>query len=382
MIQMLDLTCTDSALLSILSIVQKILKLIQIIAPILLMVMAAIHLIHLVAKPDDKKILKKLINSFVAAAVIFFIPMLLDGLMSVLGENTSLSSCWESTTSFGISTTYIDPYGDRDKNTFIDDPDDYEKGVPKKPSAGSTGPSASDMPSLVDDSRYDQYQTIARCDSETLKYKIINVSGQDLVIIWAQNPYQQLNLGLAAANSMGRLPAEQILSNEIQNYGYQGKCLVAVNASFFSYSTGSPIGGVVIYRGNVVKNSGNAIGCIGVDPNNNLIECSHSSADAIASKGVRNTFVISSAAGLSNSGPRASRTQICQIDQNNFVLLSGSGTVGGTAQITKNVTGCSYSYNLDGGGSRKLYYQTQGSGVVKRFGGSRTIPDMLYFAEG
>ena len=47
----------------------------------------------------------------------------------------------------------------------------------------------------------------------------------------------------------------------------------------------------------------------------------------------------------------------------------------------KNTFGCKVAYNLDGGGSRKLYYKTSSSSVKKIFGGSRAIPDMMYFVE-
>ena len=39
-------------------------------------------------------------------------------------------------------------------------------------------------------------------------------------------------------------------------------------------------------------------------------------------------------------------------------------------------------FNLDGGGSRKLYYKSGSSSSVSRlFGGDRIITDMLYFVE-
>jgi exopolysaccharide biosynthesis protein len=197
-----------------------------------------------------------------------------------------------------------------------------------------------------------------------------------------QNASAQLNGALAASNTFKRLPADVILSNEIKANGYQNKCMVAINASFFSYSTNSPVSPVVINKGKIVKNEGNAGGCVGVDSNNKLIECSHKDANWIARKGVRNTFGISSSASASSGGPTASRTQICQIDENNFVLISGSGTVGGVANKARNITGCGEVYNLDGGGSRKLYYKNKSSSTpIKVFGGSREVPDMLYFAE-
>ena len=378
--------CSSSDIAYILSIARRVIQIIQIIGPILLLIMLAIHLTKLLAKPEDKKLFKKVVNSGIAAVMLFFVPVFVNALMGMLGEDTTISSCWNSIQDPGIATEYLEPYENGDKkNNFITDPGDYEKGKPKpSPSSGSYTIGGSHTPAdngPFDDSKYSQYKTIATCDSSTMKYRIIQANNAELAIIWVKDPYMQMNGALAAPNSMARASAEQILSNEVSANGLQNKCLVAINASFFSYSTNSPVGGVVINKGNIVKSSGNASGCIGVDRSNKLVECSHKPANDIASTGIRNTFVISSPAGHDNGGVTANRTQICQIDSNNFVLYSGNGTVGGCANVTQSITGCSYSFNLDGGGSRKLYYKTQNGPITKVFGGGRTIPDMLYFAE-
>lgn len=373
MLQILD--CSSSGLSAIVSAFHKIVQLIQIIVPILLMIGATIGLYQMVTNPERKNGLKNIINKVIAAVMVFFIPMFVNLVMGLMGDTTSISSCWNDVQSgIGPATDYIDPYEGKEKSGFIDDPDDYEKGKPKK--------ATSNLPSILDSTDFSNYQTLASCESETMKYKIIRVNNHaDLAIVWVQDANSQLRLGLAAANSYQRLPAETILNNEISANGYQSKCLVAVNASFFSYSTNSPVSNVVVHNGQIVKNKGNASGCIGVNNQNQLVECSHQSAQSIVSQGIQNTFGISHKASLTSSGPTANRTQICQIDTNNFVLLSGDGTVGGTAIVIANVTGCKDTYNLDGGGSRKLYYKTQSGGVTKIFGGSRTVPDMLYFAE-
>ena len=373
MLQILD--CASSGLSAIVSAFHKIVQLIQIVVPILLMIGAGIGIYQMVTNPERKNGLKSILNKVIAAAMVFFVPMFVNLVMGLMGDTTSISSCWNDVQSgIGPATDYIDPHSGEKKSSFLPDPEDYEQGKPKKAS--------SNLPSVLDTMSLGNYQTLATCESETMKYKIIRVNNHaDLAIIWVQDANSQLGLALAAPNSFMRLPAETILNNEISSKGLQSKCMVAVNASFFSYSTNSPVSNVVVHNGQVVKNKGNASGCIGVNNQNKLVECSHQSADSIVSQGILNTFGISHKASLTNSGPTANRTQICQIDTNNFVLLSGDGTVGGTAIVTANVTGCRESYNLDGGGSRKLYYKTKTGGVTKIFGGGRTVPDMLYFSE-
>ena len=95
-------TCQDITLLPILSVVKKIIFLIQIIIPIMLIIWATISFINLVVNPDDKKQLKPIINRFLAAAIIFFIPVLINAVMNIVGPRTDISSCWEDAKDFKI----------------------------------------------------------------------------------------------------------------------------------------------------------------------------------------------------------------------------------------------------------------------------------------
>ena len=228
---------------------------------------------------------------------------------------------------------------------------------------------------ITEDSKYNSYQLIDSYNSSTLKYKIVRAGYQDIVIIWASNPIEQMNGALAVSNSKGVASAEVMLNREAQ----ANKGMVAVNASFFA--GGTPLGGVVLNKGRVAKNDGLSAGIIGIDSNGNLVHYANESAASLQSRGIRNTFVISSPTHIDNSQVDANRTQICQIDRNNFAILSGGGLVKACGNELMNVTGCKVVYNLDGGGSRKLYYKKNDSTLVKRYGGGRELPDMLYFIE-
>jgi hypothetical protein len=233
---------------------------------------------------------------------------------------------------------------------------------------------------ITEDSKYSGYSNIASCNSNTLKYRIISYQNQDIILIWASDPINQFQTAVAKSGAQGTLSAENILSNEISNYGYASKCMVATNASFFT--GGSPNGGVVLSHGNIVKNNGASANIIGINSSGTLTMYQSKSANELKSVGVKNTAVISSPAWIDNTTAHANRTQICQVDKNNFVMLSGSGTVMGPAGQIEALTGCHNTFNLDGGGSRKLYYKTQSSSkMTKRFGGDRSLPDMVYFVE-
>jgi len=128
--------CNSSALRAVLYAVKNMLSLIQIIAPILLIIMASIHLFHLVRNPDNKKGMKKVINSFIAAAVIFFIPLLINVVMSIVGNSSEISSCWNDANAPGGNGSYME-IDDNKKSGIYSDPSDYEKGS-QKPSESPT----------------------------------------------------------------------------------------------------------------------------------------------------------------------------------------------------------------------------------------------------
>ena len=88
--------CSSPVLAIILRVVKNLLNLIQIIAPILLIVGATWHLIRMMQNPDEKKNFSKIRNSFLAAAIIFFIPAIMNAVMSMLGENYNISLCWNN----------------------------------------------------------------------------------------------------------------------------------------------------------------------------------------------------------------------------------------------------------------------------------------------
>ena len=125
--------CSDYALMPILLFVKNTLTIIQIVVPIILIIMASVKLIELVRKPDNKDGMKKIKNIFLAAVIVFFIPLFVNILFQLLGSNTTLSDCWNNA-SFKTTTQYFE-IESKKKNKVYTNPDEYEKGVPK---AGGT----------------------------------------------------------------------------------------------------------------------------------------------------------------------------------------------------------------------------------------------------
>ena len=121
--------CNDSNLLGILTIVKRALLLIHIVVPIILIVFSAFLFIKLVKNPEEKNGIKKIIHQFLAAGVVFFIPILLNILMVMIGERTSFSSCWNSASDRITLSNKYEEVEKEEKKTIISDADEYEPGV-------------------------------------------------------------------------------------------------------------------------------------------------------------------------------------------------------------------------------------------------------------
>lgn len=124
-------TCNSSALSIVLPIVKNILLLIQIIVPILLIIFSIVQLSQGVMNPDIKDQNKKIFNKFLAAAIVFMVPVLLNAVMGLVGESTEFSKCWNNANSVDINNgNYIDPNEGKERTKIIDNNSSsgYEKG--------------------------------------------------------------------------------------------------------------------------------------------------------------------------------------------------------------------------------------------------------------
>ena len=131
------LECKDASLESIMTFIRNTLNVIHIIVPILLIIMASVNITKMVKNPDNKKDFSKIKNIFIAAIVIFFIPMFLDVLMNAMGSNTIISECWNSANWTPGNTSYQET-GDSERHEIYSDPSEYEKGKKKPETTSST----------------------------------------------------------------------------------------------------------------------------------------------------------------------------------------------------------------------------------------------------
>lgn len=120
--------CSSPELAGIIQITKKVFELIELIAPLTLIVMVVISLFLLMMNPEDKKGLSKLKNSITACVIIFFIPVVANLVMTLVGNNFTISSCWNSATKDEKKSEYINPNENKSTSILID-PSEYQNGV-------------------------------------------------------------------------------------------------------------------------------------------------------------------------------------------------------------------------------------------------------------
>ena len=102
----MNMTCNDSALLSVIAMVKNILNILTLAIPIILILMLSIDISKLVIDPNDSnrgKILKSIVNKAIATVVVFFLPTIINMLMEAVGtDNFQKASCWKEATTENI----------------------------------------------------------------------------------------------------------------------------------------------------------------------------------------------------------------------------------------------------------------------------------------
>ena len=257
-------------------------------------------------------------------------------------------------------------------------------------------------PAISTNSKYYKGSVVATYNSDTLKYRIQSYGGNDYAVIWVKDANKQWN---SALPQLGKaFTAESLLTSEINKYGYQKKGLVATNGGFFWDGWGdSPCSIFVINKGRILRDIENKrysrkqYGVFGITKEGQIKTYDFSTTDysnnvrvkqELIKDGVRSTFTMVGTLIERNgnynrsTGSGINRTVLCEVNKNNFVIYSGGSlSFGGIASELRSTYGCKMAVNLDGGGSRKLYYKVGNGAITKRFGGSRAVPDMMYFVE-
>lgn len=135
--------CTSAEMSYIMGSVRNLYMIIQIIVPIVLICAAVYRFMRLMKNPEEKNGIKNIINAFLAAAIIYFLPTVVGVVLNIMPFETQLIACWESSGEekrLSIATSYIS--NSDDKRVKVVSEQSYESGV-KKPTTSSGGGSSS-----------------------------------------------------------------------------------------------------------------------------------------------------------------------------------------------------------------------------------------------
>ena len=128
----LVIQCSSVGINNILYIIKRIMNVVVIIAPILAILSFSILMVKLMRNPEKKKLIKKLKNSTLALVILFFIPLIVNIVMNMLGESTDISSCYNTAAKISNDANYIVTKDEKAGKSVIVKKDDYEESFPKQ----------------------------------------------------------------------------------------------------------------------------------------------------------------------------------------------------------------------------------------------------------
>ncbi len=230
-------------------------------------------------------------------------------------------------------------------------------------------------------------------ESASLKGWVIQKSNYKLTRIWVSSPGQQIN----KFGSLGKQYALDMANSAINNQNLAGKNFVVTNASGFHGDTA--FGKVIITNGQILRDDqsltqgseGNYYQYYTFNNNGTLgfYKSKTSSQILLNNYCTKNSFAFyppliengKLAKDLYSTGENRMRQGFCQIDTNNYAIITGSMDLDDVAKIMINLS-CQTGVNFDGGGSHCLYVKNAASaGEIISGCTSRTVPDILYFNE-
>ncbi len=271
----------------------------------------------------------------------------------------------------------------------------------------------------------------ASFNGSTLKYWIQEPNGHyAMTHIWVKDAYNQMKTGLCnEKNLRDKKLSSDIINQEISKYNYQEKAMIGTDASSAAQ--------IVIHNGKTLRdNSDEALSegktlnyIYGLDKNNKLryfnlkandidyntnllneirgdkygIKYTFSFRPALVGGGktLYNTYKTLSICDENDKSNNA-RQAICQIDENNFLIITNTGVddkgkpiITGIPVAERKAHGftcreldaifrennCQTAVNVDGGGSIVLFYKKRTNEVTFRKNSDREKKDVLYFVE-
>ena len=236
--------------------------------------------------------------------------------------------------------------------------------------------------------------------------------------VWVKDPSLQMRTAVSSTYRplANKKLSSEIINNEISNKNLSGKAMIGIDAT--------SVPQIAIYEGNVIWNkTGTDIGeeeslnyIYGLDSNNKIryfklkqhdVNYNKNILNQILSSGIKYSFSFRPAlvangkslkseySSLSICNGKNARQALCQIDKNNYLIITNTGTqivdypsderkYGFTCDELKDIflkNKCQNAVSLDGGGSIVLFYKKRTNNVTYRKDSTREKVDVLYFVE-
>ena len=245
--------------------------------------------------------------------------------------------------------------------------------------------------------------------SDTLKVTIEKKSGYFLTKMWINDPSSQIRKAVTSGWGSYFETLATMTNREIADKNLINKIVIAINGSGWhtpdvDYKPGhdyTSYGTFVMSHGKIIKNANTdtaypSHGYYVINGNGNLQVFNDVKSNRlnlyqdIINARPKDTFAFRLGAIVDNyqvkpssDDSEAVRQMFCQIDRNNFVILTTSSSISiyDGSVILKNL-GCRIGVNLDGGSSTGLAFKEQGLPMLQAItGGGRKIADVLYVTE-
>ena len=242
-------------------------------------------------------------------------------------------------------------------------------------------------------------------EHSTNAYRTHGSSSLYLTHIWVKDPAKQIRIALGGGTTLGNKEPIALMTSEINRLSLSSKGIIAVNSSFFGDSGISSWGSlqstrVLIYNGKFLRDdcskdfgSGKAIySSYGITKDGQIKFYNTAPASKCESekqKMINDGVIYSSGAHAlikkdnDNHDPGYSRTMICTMNKNNFIIITAYNLqFYKAANLAYNILGCQSLINVDGGGSTTLLYKKNNTSIAGAgYKTSRKLADMLYFVE-
>lgn len=124
--------CKSAGLNSFMYFTKNIINIILIVAPILAIISFIFLFFKLTMDPDNKKLIKRLENVVKAMLFLFFIPLSVTIVMSLVGEKTDITKCYKNAQKPDVYAQYIKIESTDDNKKIIKSAEDYEDGTYKQ----------------------------------------------------------------------------------------------------------------------------------------------------------------------------------------------------------------------------------------------------------